>query len=396
MLAVGTLALTAVLPSAAVAGDALPGARQRWIRLESAHFTFFSSATDRSTRALARDLEELRSALEVLLPGAELKSPVATWIYVFEDRIDFAPYRPIFEGRSAQVDGYFLARRDGNFVALNGDSRTDPRRTVLHEYLHEVTRHNLPGLPLWLSEGLAEVYSTFRTRADGAGVVGLPHREHVGRLRRGPLVPLEELLTLGRGDRAYHRGGIREVVYAQSWALVHMFLFGERRIDFDRYLAALRSGENVEAAYERLLADRQAIEAELRRYVRGRYPGTEVPLTADARGTRDLAIEKMSHREVLWRLGTLLAHIGPAHFESARAHFLAVLAATSEGDTSEGDTSEGDTVEGDTVEGDTLESARDAEIARQARRALDALDRELARRAVRSEPINLKTERPRR
>lgn len=322
------IVVVAILLAGSALSAAVPGPRVRWIRLDTAHFTFFASATERATRALAHDLEELRAALQVLLPGAELRSPVPTFIYVFEDRIDFAPYRPIYGGRFDEVDGYFLTHADGNFMALNGDTRTNPRRTVFHEYLHEVERRNLPGLPLWLAEGLAEVYSSFESLADGTGIVGRPHRGHALLLQRQPLMPLAELLALGRDDRAYHRGGIRDLVYAQSWALTHYLLFdAAHRVALEAYLAALAAGDGdgADAAYARLFADPEAIDAGLRIYVRGRYPVAGVPLAAAAAETDAVALTVLPYHEVLQRLGDLLAHSAPEHAEAAGEHYRAAL-----------------------------------------------------------------------
>ena len=310
---------------AAVPTEAVPNSSKRWTRLDSPNFTLFSSATERTTRGLARDLEELRAALQTLLPDAELHSPVPTWIYVFQHRVDFAPYRPIYEGRRGEVDGYFLAHAHGNFVAIDGDARSDPRRTILHEYLHEIERRNLPGLPLWLAEGLAEVYSSFTTRGSEA-IVGLPHRNYGLLFRRQPLMPLAELMAIGRGDRDYHRGAQRDMFYAQSWALAHMLAIGGDYDDaFQTYLQALAAGEDATEAFVRIIGEIEAIDLALRTYVKGRYPVRTLPRDEIAADQALGTVQRLPYVEVLFRLGDLLAHGDAAQLDEAARHFEAAL-----------------------------------------------------------------------
>lgn len=315
----------ALVVGAASPSEAIPSPSKRWTRLDSPNFTLFSSATERTTRSLARDLEELRAALKTLLPDAELHSPVPTWIYVFQHRVDFAPYRPIYDGRREEVDGYFLAHAHGNYVAIDGDARSDPRRTILHEYLHEVERRNLPGLPLWLAEGLAEVYSSFATRGSEA-IVGLPHRNHGLLFRRQPLMPLAELLAIGRGDRDYHRGAQRDMFYAQSWALAHMLAIGGDYGDaLKTYLRALAVGEDANEAFVRIVGDVDIVEMALRTYVRGRYPVLTLKRDEAAAEQALGSVQRLPYVEVLFRLGDLLAHGDAVQLDAAAKHFAVAL-----------------------------------------------------------------------
>ena len=65
----------------------------RWIRLDAAHFTFFTDGPGDVARSTAYDLEQLRYVLTQLWPDSRFDAPVPTLIYVFGDDASFKPYR---------------------------------------------------------------------------------------------------------------------------------------------------------------------------------------------------------------------------------------------------------------------------------------------------------------
>lgn len=106
----------------------------------------------------------------------------------------------------------------------------DLRHEVAHGYLHAA----VPGIPLWLDEGLAEYFEVPR----GAGGLNRPHvQELVQRLAAGGWRPdMKRLETLPT------TGDMTQLDYAESWAWVHWLLetTPERKDLVRRYLAALR------------------------------------------------------------------------------------------------------------------------------------------------------------
>ena len=79
-------------------------------------------------------------------------------------------------------------------------------------------RHNRPDLPLWLNEGLAELYSSFQLRGKKAAI-GRPIDSHIHWLRDHALIPVGELFAIDHSSKDYNEGSRRGVFYAQSWAL---------------------------------------------------------------------------------------------------------------------------------------------------------------------------------
>ncbi len=315
----------ALLLLAAPATSALPREKERWVELDTPHFTFFSNASQRHTLRIAADLERLRAVLDEL-SALELGSPVPTVIYVFKSEASFRRYTLLRDGRPEELSGYFGAREHANYVAINGGSGWDESDVVYRAYVHQVFDHNFADLPLWLDRGLSELYSTFKVAGDTAHI-GLPVPEYVLWLRDNPLMPLDQLLVADR-DSVRSRGR-RRVFDAQAWALVHYLLVGneERRAQCVRYLELLVEAPADQAFRQAFGTDPATLEKELRSYLRGRVfrywrMGVEIrPLVLSR-------LRPMAYPDVLYRLGDLLASHEPVREAEAGEHFRAALAAT--------------------------------------------------------------------
>lgn len=323
LLLIGLFPMVGAAPAAA-----LPRKDDGWLQLRSPHFTFFSDASERTTRKIALDLEQLRSALAQLNPDLELASPVPTWIYVFKSTSSFAPYRLFYEGRQQSAGGYFVTHPYGNYVAINADPRRDATQLIYHEYLHHVLANNYLDLPLWLNEGLAEYYSTFAV-VGGEAKVGLPLQLHVFWLRDNAMIPLPQLLEMSTDSRDYNEGSRRGVFYAESWALVHYLLNGrpERRQQTAHYLQELASGARSAEAFQKAFGDLHLLERDLRAYVRaGVFEYHRAPIAAEA--SVPLETAPLAWPDALYRLGDLAMHNGDEMRAAAEEHFRAALSAS--------------------------------------------------------------------
>lgn len=303
----------------------LPSPKQRWIEVRTENFRFFSNAGKSSTRRVAADLEELREVF-AQLTDYELQSPIPTLIYIFKSERSFEPYKILYQGKPASVAGYFAARPQANFIAVTAGSR-EGSGIIFHEYVHYLAANNLWYLPLWFSEGLAELYETFEVFQDHV-YIGLPIPRHVLWLRRSTPIPLEELFSVNHASPMYNEKSRQGSFYAQSWALVHYLLLGneERRVQLDRYLALIRSGYPEPTAFSAAFeTDYGTLERELRTYLRlTSFPYIETKTEIDV--DRSFEVREMSYSEVLYRLGDLLANQEPPRAEG-KAFFDAAVAA---------------------------------------------------------------------
>ena len=249
----GFLIVIAVISLAALArpADALPQQRDSWIALRTASFTIFSNAGERTTRAFGADLERLRDALDQISPGLALSSPVPTYVFVFRDTVSFRPYQKNYKGEPLDAGGYFLSSPLASYLVVSADPAGNPQPVLYHEFIHHMMRNNSANLPLWLHEGIAEYYSTFKVSPDEVQI-GLPVPEHLAWIRRHNLVPLTTLFAADESSPEYNESSRRGGFYAESWALVHYLISGnpDRRRHALEYLRLARAG----ASPDRLLS----------------------------------------------------------------------------------------------------------------------------------------------
>jgi tetratricopeptide (TPR) repeat protein len=309
-----SVAVTLIATPMLAGEPSLPKPSQNWIELRTANFRFFSNAGRGATRRVAVDLEELRAVLAELT-NYDLQSPVPTFIYVFKNDRSFRPFKILYGDRPAAVSGYFIGGENANYIALNAAS-ADASAIVYHEYVHYVSNNNLWYLPVWFSEGLAEVYGSFTVDGDTV-YIGLPIIRHIALLRRTSLIPLDQFFAVDRESELYNEADRKGIFYAQSWALVHYLLLGDegRRQQLYLYLEMVRNGVREDVAFaETFSTDYESLARELRGYLRSyRFPWIET--TADFDLDRKFEIRKTPYAEVLYRLGDLLANQQPERAE---------------------------------------------------------------------------------
>jgi hypothetical protein len=324
-----TAALAAALPVAgALAEPAEPTGR--WVRAATQHFTFYSDADPEQAASVAADLERLRSVLAQIAPGGRLDSAVPIRLYLLRDEAGLARFRPGGPGSAGvagQPVGYLVAHPHGVFgAALVADPELRSSRYVYKQYIHYVLAANLPELPLWFRQGLAELYSTFEVRG-GEALIGLPVEEHVrwlrGRERGETLVSIQT--TSGQPLEIDPEAA---AFFPVSWATVHSLVVGS---DQDRervpgYLRAVVAGEDPEAAFRAAFGrGREEARAAAGAYASGdRFRYVRLPLASLPEPAIELT--GISPAEIEYRLGDLLAHAAPVRRAEAAARFEAALA----------------------------------------------------------------------
>ena len=167
-------------------------------------------------------------------------------VYLFPDEpayrryLDFAhpglpPRRAYFVGTAAALHVYTFL----------GDRTAEDLR---HETVHGLLHASLPGVPLWLDEGLAEYFETPEPGAPNGDYPELLARSVAAGwrpdLRR--LESLEDFAALTRQD------------YAESWAWVHFLMGGDRAVLLDHLAALGPGGSSPVGLSTRLAADRGA------------------------------------------------------------------------------------------------------------------------------------------
>lgn len=264
--------LMAAISIALSAGGATAG-QDDWIEVHSDHFIVVSDAGEERARRIATQLETIRVVFLQALPGVPAAGGRPLRVFAMRDRRRMQELLPQYRDvdRLRMPVGIFLRGQDENFVVLLEDADTEnPYEVVFHEYFHSLAMPLIPWAPLWFHEGIAGFWENTVIQDDSVET-GLPSAQYLELLENERPMPLEELLTADRtftDSLSEHR---TSVFYAQSWALMHYFMLGDRREEssgqITPYLRNLREGAPGIEAFESAFGDLDDVENRLRQYL---------------------------------------------------------------------------------------------------------------------------------
>ena len=322
----------------ATLAQGLPGDDGRWSRLDTAHFTFISQLDEGRTRAMASDLERLRTVLSQMAPNRELSSPNLTYIYLFADFDSFYPFMLQQDGQTVESVAHFTPHPHANYGALNGAPEIEPTRFLYSQFIHQLLAEQLPQLPIWFRQGIAEYYSTFEADDNGAKI-GLPSPQHVrsasfgGNLQlvgaQGEAEPLPELTMddLLAMERAPADPMMRNTYLAYCWGIVHYLLSDEgRQQKAQSFAAQVIGGKDQRAAFQDAFAmTPQDLQREVHAYMQ-RRDFKYLRLAMDIRPTEGALFRPLPRHEALFYLGDLILHANVERRLDAANYFEAALA----------------------------------------------------------------------
>lgn len=291
-----------LLPVLALAAAALGARAETWSRLEGDNFAIISALPEGQTRDWAVEFDLFHHGLQRVLQLDEAHLQPVT-VVLFNSPRDLRPYLPLEKGKPAEMSGLFLHSPLGNFIEVSDDfedART--RHTIFHEGVHWMNNVTDTPLPLWLDEGLAEVFSTFTTTPTDHYQYGSAVAEHVRLLREQPMMPLKQLLAIKHGSLLYNEGSRTSIFYAESWAFVHYLLFSgelEERAKYNQLVRLLRPGADPDAVFRQVFGvDCAGMDKRLANYLyHGKYSKVEIPFDRSA-VNRTFRVRKATAAEV--------------------------------------------------------------------------------------------------
>ena len=261
--------LPALIALAVCLASASPAAAQ-WRRIDSPNFVVIGEVGAGDLRDIAVKFEAFRETLSRLLTERAIATAVPTVVVVFRHDRAFTPFKPKFEGKPVDVGGMFVPRHDINYILIVGDGEPWRLPIVFHEFAHLIIANAGRNVPVWLSEGIAEYYSTFELIGDGREVrLGLVLEDRLAHLNETPMLPLETLLSVDHESPLYNEGNRRSTFYAQAWALTHLILRGkpDRTRQLAAYLDNLSNGLAPKQAWDKAFGS-EDMARELDGYVR--------------------------------------------------------------------------------------------------------------------------------
>jgi tetratricopeptide (TPR) repeat protein len=296
-------------------GDA-PLVQKKWSETSSAHFNIYSCGAPLEVNKLAARLEQFCEAYSLLAGTQALASPPIV-VMAFPNQEAMTPFLPLYQGKPGNLSGFFTRGEDENLIVLalpGTNSGVTGMEVIFHEYTHLLLRRNDEIWPLWLKEGMAEMYSTFETSQGYYVRIGQPIEHHLQLLAHEPLMPLHELFSVANNSPQYNERSRQGIFYAESWLLTHFLMTGGNpnyRSGFDRFNMYLRDGQLPEQAFTNAMrVSLPQMENDLRRYLeRGQFAPVEWNLSRDISAPEILTTRAVTPVEVYFRFGDELFRI---------------------------------------------------------------------------------------
>jgi tetratricopeptide (TPR) repeat protein len=214
-----------------------------WIRLTTPHFEMFTTNSEKQGRAALEVFEQVRY---FFLQNSRSKTAPDTVVRIiaFRSEEEYRPYR--LNGGSF---AYYLPSRKGDFIVMQ-DIGPKHHQVAIHEYTHLIIEHLGLTLPIWLNEGLADLYSSLEPKGNQA-MVGRPLEAEMQFLRTQTWMDMNTLFGVGRDSPYYNERDKMSIFYSQSWALTHMLALGKDYSSrFAKFVAEVAAGHSTQECFQ--------------------------------------------------------------------------------------------------------------------------------------------------
>ena len=290
-----------------------------WTEVRSPHFLVVANTGEKRARQTAAEFERFRVMFAAGVPHARLDSGRPMNVLAVREESDLRTLLPEFwEAKSgARPAGVFVRGPYKDYAALrvdapSPDSRESPYQVLYHEYAHLLIDLNLPSIPVWLGEGLAEFFAQTTMTGRETGLGGYS-RSRAYQLVVGRTIPWEDLFGAGHDSPYFNERDRTSAFYAQSWALTHYLMLGDNqghRGQLLAYLKAIDDGASSVEAARTHLGEARRLTAVLQAYLQ-RDSLSFVPVDAAAKvDDRQFAARALPPSEVAAVRGDFHLHRG--------------------------------------------------------------------------------------
>ncbi len=303
--------------------DLSPLLQRRWFEARTSHFNLYSCGETQQVTKLGGRLEQFRLAY-LSLAGAQAVASPPIVVMAFPDIASMQPFLPVRNGKPASLTAFFHRSSDENLIVMPLTESVS-LQAILHEYTHLLLRHNDSYWPLWLKEGMAEIYGTLEVIGNRSIRIGRPQADHLALLAKAPMLSLSDLFAVSHSSPEYNESDRQGMFYAQSWLLAHYLMIGDQgthRPAFGQLTVLLRQGELPQQAFTNAFkAPNAIVEKELRSYARRpKLESLDLTVTTDLTMPQPIVIRPLSPVEICFRLGDELFRIGRS--DAAESYFL--------------------------------------------------------------------------
>jgi hypothetical protein len=224
-------------------------------------------------------------------------------VYLYQHSND---YLALTGQRMKHTGGVFMSGRNLLASFLEGQGRDALRRTLQHEAFHQFAHSVVsPNMPVWLNEGLAQVFEEAVWNGSNFSLEQIPPRrirQLQDDLRKGRIVKFQTLMNLSPMEWAKrleldHQAGATQ--YNQAWAMTYFLINARDDNDGYRYrnrllrmLELLHDGVDADGAFAQAFGNNIAgFEQRFMEYARQMRPTSQATLLENQDVLGDLIVE---------------------------------------------------------------------------------------------------------
>jgi hypothetical protein len=236
-------------------------AGERWTKITTSHFEMYTTESERDALRALQQFEQVRYFFTQTIKGAQ-DDGERVRIIAFSSEKAFKRYRP-----NEGVVAYYQSSHRRDYIVMQGID-SEYRQVAVHEYTHLFFRHLDLNLPIWLNEGMADLYSSLEPSGDRA-LVGRPLPGRAGQLSSTAWMDWNTLLAVDYSSPYYNEKNKMSMFYSQSWALAHMLaLKAGYKQQFSKFFASVANGTDSVVALQQVYGKSvAAIDKDVQAYV---------------------------------------------------------------------------------------------------------------------------------
>ena len=183
-------------------------ATQPWNKVTDGKIELYTPDDPQSATGFLLSLKYLTAFLKQSGPFT-FSDPPHLVVVAFHSEKEFSKYR-----LNAGSCAFYQQTEKGEYVVLQ-DLLPEHRSVSAHEFTHFLAAHSGLKLPLWLHEGIADVYSTLSVSGDQVTVgEAVPGRMKI--LHHQPWLTLPSLFSVATGSDYYSEPGKMEIFYSHA------------------------------------------------------------------------------------------------------------------------------------------------------------------------------------
>lgn len=245
----------------------------RWIQVKSAHFLMFTPNGERQAKEAVEHFEQVRSFFLEASASKTAPSEVVR-IVAFRGEKGYQPYQ-----YNSGAIAFYLGTESQDFIVMR-DLETQSYPIAVHEYTHLIVQHSGMKLPVWLNEGLADIYSTLEPHGSYV-LIGRPLSGRVYSLTQTKWLPLAALFAVGQDSPYYNEREKMSIFYSESWLLADMLVRSPNYSGkFNALVAQLAAAHSTAEALASVYGkDLTAVMADMRTYFQENMAGRTILVT---------------------------------------------------------------------------------------------------------------------